>query len=71
MPLSDVIRAVTSTPAKAMGLGHVIGSLTPGKEADITVLKIHDGQFPMEDSQSQVSKAQRYNCIHHSNANHT
>lgn len=54
MPLSDVIRAVTSTPAKAIGLGHVIGSLTPGKEADITVLKIHDGQFPMEDSQSQV-----------------
>lgn len=54
MPLSDVIRAVTSTPAKAIGLGNVIGSLTPGKEADITVLKIHDGQFPMEDSQSQV-----------------
>lgn len=54
MPLSDVIRAVTSTPAKAIGLGNVIGSLTHGKEADITVLKIHDGQFPMEDSQSQV-----------------
>ncbi|XP_011427945.3 deacetylase EF_0837 isoform X3 [Magallana gigas] len=54
MPLSDVIRAVTSTPAKAIGLGNVIGSLTPGKEADITVLKIHDGQCPMEDSQSQV-----------------
>lgn len=54
MPLSDVIRAVTSTPAKAIGREHVIGSLAPGREADITVIRMHDGQFPMEDCQSQV-----------------
>nr|XP_022339401.1 uncharacterized protein LOC111134562 [Crassostrea virginica] len=54
MPLVDVIRAVTSTPAKAIGWGSRIGCLTPGKEADITVLKLKEGRFPMEDCQSQV-----------------
>ncbi|XP_061196886.1 deacetylase Atu3266-like [Saccostrea echinata] len=54
MPLVEVIRAVTSSPAKAVGWGDRIGSLTPGKEADITVLKLNEGPVLLEDCQSQV-----------------
>jgi dihydroorotase len=54
MPLTEVIRAVTSTPAKAIGWESKIGSLTPGKEADVTVLKLVEGPIELEDCQSQV-----------------
>ena len=54
MPLVDVIRAVTTTPAKAFGLADSVGSLTAGKEADVTVLRIEDCDVMMEDSQGQL-----------------
>jgi 5-methylthioadenosine/S-adenosylhomocysteine deaminase len=34
----DVLRYGTMNGAKALGLGHKVGSLTPGKEADIIIL---------------------------------
>ena len=37
-PLVDVIRMATLTPAERVGLDHEIGSLAPGKRADIAVL---------------------------------
>ena len=37
-PVCDLIKMVTSTPAKAIGLYHERGSIEPGKIADLVVL---------------------------------
>ncbi|KAK3803564.1 hypothetical protein RRG08_023283 [Elysia crispata] len=50
MPAAEVIRAVTNTPARAIGKDQEIGSLTPGRQADITVLKLEDISQDLEDS---------------------
>ena len=54
MPLNEIIRGSTTTPAKAYGLDDVIGSLTIGKEADVTILRIEDCDVMMEDCQAQI-----------------
>ncbi|KAJ8320547.1 LOW QUALITY PROTEIN: hypothetical protein KUTeg_002134 [Tegillarca granosa] len=56
MPLVDVIRATTMHSARRK-----IGSLTVGKEADITVLRLNDVDLYLEDSQSQRRKLKK--CI--------
>lgn len=38
IPLEDAVRAMTLTPAKQIGMAEEIGSLAPGKRADIVVL---------------------------------
>lgn len=57
MPLEDVIRATTSAPAKAMGLQDRLGSLLPGKQADIVLLQRERGQFPLTDVEGQIRSA--------------
>lgn len=37
VPLHDVVRAASLTPARLLGLDHAKGSLTPGKDADLAV----------------------------------
>lgn len=37
-PIEEAARAASLTPARALGLDHRIGSLTPGKDADLVVL---------------------------------
>ena len=61
MPLLKVIEAVTLNPAKALRRSDVIGTLTPGKVADVTVLKLADieGGMTLEDSQGQLRKVGR------------
>ena len=54
MPLVDIIRSVTITPAKAFGLEDTVGSLSVGKEADVTVLRVDDCDVMMEDCQAQI-----------------
>lgn len=56
MPLLDVIRAVTSTPAAAIGWADRVGSLAPGRAADISVFKLDkpEGGVQIEDCQSQL-----------------
>ena len=41
----DVIKASTSVSAKAMGVGHLVGTVEPGKEADLIVVD----QDPLKD----------------------
>ena len=36
--MADAVRGYTLTPAKVSGVGHILGSLTPGKRADVVVL---------------------------------
>ncbi|XP_041378420.1 deacetylase Oant_2987-like [Gigantopelta aegis] len=54
MPLYDVIAAVTSTPARAIGWEKVIGSLEVGREADITVMRLEDWDVKLEDCHNQL-----------------
>ena len=54
MPMVDVIKATTITPAKAIGKSSVIGSLGVGRDADITILKLEPYGVVLEDTGGQV-----------------
>ncbi len=50
MPLDDVIRRTTLNPATFLGRAEEIGTLRPGAVADVTVLEVQEGEFPLTDS---------------------
>ena len=54
MPLGDVVRAATSTPARAIGRSGQLGSLAPGAAGDAAVFAIEEGRFPYEDADGNV-----------------
>ena len=56
MPIEDVVAAVTTNPARVIGWEDRIGSMRPGFDADITVLKLEslDTPLQLEDSQCQL-----------------
>ncbi len=54
MPLPDVIRASTLTPAKTIGWDDRIGTLEVGREADITALRLEDSALELEDCHAQL-----------------
>ena len=56
MPLIDVIKAVTMTPAAAIDRSDVIGSLSFGHAADITVVRIADVDIDLEDCNAQLRR---------------
>ncbi len=49
MPFKEVIRAVTQTPAKLMGLEGVAGTLMAGMKADFVVMEKLNGMFSFAD----------------------
>lgn len=57
LPLPDVIRAATATPAAWMGMAERIGHLGPGAAADITLLRIQEGAFELYDCEGGVETA--------------
>ena len=59
MPLCDIIKAVTVTPAKAIGKENIIGSLSPGSDADIAVLQVCDCNVMLEDCHLDMRKLTR------------
>ncbi|MGH2350881.1 MAG: amidohydrolase/deacetylase family metallohydrolase [Chloroflexota bacterium] len=71
MPLIDVIRASTVRPAEAIGWADRIGSLAPGRPADIAILALEDGDFPLTDSYRTLETAgQRLVARHTISAGH-
>lgn len=56
MPLYDVIKAVTATPAAAFAQSDVIGSLSVNHGADIAVLCEEELGVDVSDSQGQLRK---------------
>lgn len=50
MPLHKVLRAVTETPAKALGLADRIGKIAPGYDADLVLCRMEEGPVSFEDS---------------------
>ncbi|XP_057315228.1 deacetylase Oant_2987-like [Hydractinia symbiolongicarpus] len=59
MPLVKIIEAVTITPAKIMKMANVIGSLEEGKEADVTLLKISEKSYAMEDCHNNTREIKK------------
>lgn len=50
MPLHKVLRAVTETPAKALGLADRIGKIAPGYDADLVLCRMEEDPVSFEDS---------------------
>ena len=54
MPLYEIIKAVTQTPARIINKENMIGSLSPGMVGDVTVLKMVDCDVMLEDCRMQM-----------------
>ncbi|HTP84380.1 MAG TPA: amidohydrolase family protein [Alphaproteobacteria bacterium] len=57
LSLHDVIACVTANPARHLSLSDRAGSLRPGLPADITVFRLEDGRFELEDCVSRTRTA--------------
>jgi dihydroorotase len=47
--LPQVVTMCTENPARAIGAGHRLGSLAPGRQADISVLELREGEWLVYD----------------------
>jgi len=59
MSLMDVIRATTIAPARAIGIQDHFGSLSIGKTADISIMKLEKNTLTFEDAFKQTLQANR------------
>jgi dihydroorotase len=50
MPLGDVVAKTTSAPAAVLGRQDQIGSLRPGRAADLFAFSLEEGEFPFQDT---------------------
>jgi dihydroorotase len=53
-PLAEVVRMTTARPASVLGLADEIGALAVGRDADITILDLVEGDFTFTDTAGQV-----------------
>jgi dihydroorotase len=54
-----VIRARTLQAARSIGWEDRIGSLEPGREADVALLELEEGTFPLTDWRRHTEQAKR------------
>lgn len=54
MPLEDVVKATTTTPAAAVRRSHVFGSFQPGQEADVSGFEVRSGEWALTDGAGQT-----------------
>ena len=59
LTLEQVVPMVTSHPAEMLGLSDQIGALSPGMDADITVLNEQPGRFILRDNEKTEIVAER------------
>jgi dihydroorotase len=59
MPLADVIRATTATPAAAIRRDRHVGALAAGRDADVSVFEIADGHWPLPDAAGATEVVER------------
>jgi dihydroorotase len=63
MPLKEVIYRSTVTPAKEIGHPE-LGTLSVGSEADIAILKYHEGKFGFADcGRAKLTGTKKFECI--------
>jgi dihydroorotase len=53
LPLAEVVRRVTVTPASCIGLANELGTLRPGAAADVTLFRVVEGEHLFRDSAGQ------------------
>ena len=51
--LSDVVRMTTSSAARGIGMGDALGALAVGREADISIFDVVDGNWKFTDTLNQ------------------
>lgn len=59
MELPDVIRATTSTPARAIGREHSIGALAPTRAGDLSVFELRSGRWALPDAAGAIEVVER------------
>jgi dihydroorotase len=59
MPLPDIILKTTWRAACAIGRARDIGTLRPGAHADVFVLSLEEGEFPLQDTHGRTITAKR------------
>jgi len=59
MPLPDVLRAVTMTPAKQLGLSGLLGTLEVGRNADIVLCRMDNDSVDFRDSDGNTHTGPR------------
>jgi dihydroorotase len=57
MPLEEAVAAATSRPAAVIGGAGSLGTLSPGAFADIALLALEDGRFPVYDVRGERREA--------------
>jgi dihydroorotase len=57
--LDKAIAMVTINPSKVFDYGAEIGTLQPGKEADIAIFELQDGSFEFEDGDGKTRSARK------------
>ena len=50
LSLGEVVTMATENPAKALGMADRLGSIAPGRQADLSVLDIRDGDWVIYDN---------------------
>ena len=58
MSLEDVVTRTTSRPAEVLGMTDSLGSIAPGREADLSILEMVDGEWTYRDNFGGVLHAQ-------------
>lgn len=59
MKLPEVVATVTANPARMLRMEDTLGTLRPGREADVSVLELLDGRFTLADNSGErVTAAQ-------------
>jgi dihydroorotase len=59
MPLREVIAATTARPTALLGRVGQIGTLRPGATADVAILRVREGTFPLSDVLGDTRTATR------------
>ena len=59
LDLDEVVATVTANPAKMLGMEEEIGTLQPGREADVSVLEVLTGRFRLSDNSGEEVVAER------------
>ncbi len=54
LPLEHALDLTTSRPARLFKFNEVLGTLTPGAEADVTILELREGNFEFTDSTGET-----------------
>jgi dihydroorotase len=59
IPIADVIAMSTCNPAEVIGRADELGTLAPGRVANVSVLRVDDGVFELSDGFETMSVSQQ------------